>query len=756
MTTISVHGYVDRLSVAPGERIKFMVSCEGAERSRADIVRLINGDTNPAGPGFKEQLVETSASGEYVGRHQPLHAGSHVMVEDSAGQLALTEGFTLHAFIWPTTPTKGSQGILTRWWADSKAGYGLVLDDQGRLALWLGDGRGLVTTVSAGVPLLASVWYSVAATYDATRGRVSLYQELVVNATNGLLAPAYVPDGSAFAEGPVRDVVPSSGAPFLMAGYSLDNAVVGGHYNGKIDGPRVYRRALARPELEALTRGDAPRGDLVARWDFADGIGPQGIASDRVTDVSGNRLHGTCAQMPARAMTGYNWTGREENYTRAPEEYGAIHFHDDDVDDAGWEADFDLILPEGLKSDVYAARLRVDEVEQHIPFFVRPRANMATAKILFLAPTASYLAYANFHAHFDAWPQQPIVGRTPVIGQHDIFLYEHPEYGLSCYDLHSDGSGVCYSSYLRPIVDLQPKHRNAAVGTWQFPADLHLVDWLNALNHHYDVVTDEDLDREGVDLLRAYNVVMTGSHPEYYSSLMLDALASYVQDGGRLMYMGGNGFYWVTTHHPEKRHLIETRRGENGSRAWQARPGEYFHSFSGERGGLWRNRARPPQKLVGVGFSAEGFDESSYYRRLPDSFDPRARFIFEGVGPDELIGDFGLVGGGAAGFELDRYDVQLGTPPQTMLLASSEGHSDNYPHVVEEILFMFPGQGGTQDPDVRADMVYVATPNGGAVFSTGSIAWCGSLSHSQYNNNVSRITDNVLRQFARDEPPPSS
>jgi N,N-dimethylformamidase len=231
---------------------------------------------------------------------------------------------------------------------------------------------------------------------------------------------------------------------------------------------------------------------------------------------------------------------------------------------------------------------------------------------------------------------------------------------------------------------------------------------------------------------------------------MLDALEGYVQGGGRLMYMGGNGFYWIISYHPERPYLIEVRRAEGGSRAWQARPGEYFHSTSGERGGLWRNRGRPPQRLVGVGFTAEGFDQSSYYRRLPDSFDQRARFIFEGVGDDELIGDFGLVGGGAAGHELDRYSLQLGTPPAALLLATSEGHSDNYLHVVEEIPFMFPGQGGTQDPAVHADLVYFSLPNGGAVFSTGSIAWCGSLSHNGYDNNVSRITENVLRRFASD------
>ena len=144
------------------------------------------------------------------------------------------------------------------------------------------------------------------------------------------------------------------------------------------------------------------------------------------------------------------------------------------------------------------------------------------------------------------------------------------------------------------------------------------------------------------------------------------------------------------------------RKGEGGSRAWQAQPGEYFHSTTGERGGVWRNRARPPQKLVGVGFAAQGFDRSSFFRRMPDSLDENARFIFAGVGEDELLGNFGLVGGGAAGHELDRYDLTLGTPPNAMLVASSEGHSDNYLRVVEEIYFNYPGSGGRQDPACAA------------------------------------------------------
>ncbi len=76
MTPPSIHGYSDRISVAPDESIQFMVSAEGAQAYRADLVRLINGDTNPAGPGFKEEVVDVPLNAEYPARHQPIHAGS--------------------------------------------------------------------------------------------------------------------------------------------------------------------------------------------------------------------------------------------------------------------------------------------------------------------------------------------------------------------------------------------------------------------------------------------------------------------------------------------------------------------------------------------------------------------------------------------------------------------------------------------------------------------------------------------------------
>jgi len=114
-----------------------------------------------------------------------------------------------------------------------------------------------------------------------------------------------------------------------------------------------------------------------------------------------------------------------------------------------------------------------------------------------------------------------------------------------------------------------------------------------------------------------------------------------------------------------------------------------------------------------------------------------------------IYGDFGLSGGGAAGFELDRVDYRLGSPLHTVLLARSENHTpENFVVVPEELLThlqTWPGE--PPEKLVRAEMIYFETAQGGAVFSVGSITYCGSLPHNNYDNNISRITNNVLTRF---------
>lgn len=745
----SLTGYSDEISVAPGGNIKFMVNCDGHKSYRAQIVRVICGDLNPEGPGLKEEVVRTSASGTYPGRKQVIEAGSYGLVGSSPLFDAL-ESFTVQTMIWPTTPQRGGQSIFARWSGRSKRGFALGIDDDGCATISLGNGK-TVTTLSSGKPLLGREWYFVAASYDAKSKTVRLYQEPMTNYET-------VDDGGAVS-GKVRGgLANAKGAPLVFAaqyaGTRKGKTLFDNHYNGKIDSPRLSRRALDRAEMEALMARKVPSlltRDAVGSWDFS-----RDISSEKLSDVSENRLHGETINLPARAMTGYKWDGSEHHWRHKPAQWGAIHFHDRDIYDAGWDVDFELTIPDRLKSGLYAAKLTAGDDTEYLPFVIRPTPG-TEKKIAFLFPSASYMAYANEHLATNAWIMEVLTNRLSEMQPYNEFLNEHREYGHSLYDSHSDGSGVCYSSRLRPILNMRPTVKSALGGMgsslWQFNADTHITDWLEAKGYDFDVITDEDLHQKGLDILRPYAAVLTGSHPEYDTKQMYDAIYQYTQQGGRLMYLGANGFYWRIAYHQTKPGVMELRRAEDGIRTWEAQSGEYSMSFTGEYGGMWRRQGNTaPQVLAGTGFTAQGFDLSSYYVRKPDSFNPRARFIFKGIGKNEKIGDFGLIGGGAAGLEVDRVDRGLGSPPHTLLLASSEGHTDTYRVVSEEIMATYPGLGGTENDWVRADMAFFETPNGGGVFSTSSIAWAGSLSHNDYDNNVSKITGNVLDRFIDPKP----
>ena len=148
-------------------------------------------------------------------------------------------------------------------------------------------------------------------------------------------------------------------------------------------------------------------------------------------------------------------------------------------------------MPSGSGSDP-ASEL----AEEYIVFVVRPR--QPKGKLCFLVPTASYLAYANESLSFDAHIIQPMTGQPPVVTDLDIETYEHREYGLSTYDHFEDGAGVCFSSYLRPLINMRPKYRMSSMNiTWQFPADLSIVAWIDHMGYDCDYITDEDLHREG-------------------------------------------------------------------------------------------------------------------------------------------------------------------------------------------------------------------------------------------------------------------
>jgi N,N-dimethylformamidase len=217
------------------------------------------------------------------------------------------------------------------------------------------------------------------------------------------------------------------------------------------------------------------------------------------------------------------------------------------------------------------------------------------------------------------------------------------------------------------------------------------------------------------------------------------------------MYLGGNGFYWRIAHSERHPGVLEVRRGEEGTRLWTSSAGEHHHSFTGELGGTWRRLGRAPNRLAGVGFVAQGFDSAALYRRTAGSRDPRAKFIFDGI-EAEFFGHGGLVGDGAAGLEIDSSNQSLGTPEHALVVAQSFGHSNAYVLSLDELEVNLSGADGTVDPRVRAEMVFFEAGKGGAVFSTGSIAYVGALTAHGGDNPLSRLTRNVVTRFLDSTP----
>ncbi|MCC6719880.1 MAG: N,N-dimethylformamidase large subunit [Acetobacteraceae bacterium] len=707
-------GYADRFSVRAGGSVAVKVSTSHAEY-HADLVRIRSADANPAGPGIRLEAVASSFAGAYSGRQQAIHNGS--WGEIACAGFAPDGDWTFALRVQP-------------WLLDGRAQ--VVLGWQGvRLSV---TAEGAVLRVGAAecrvdAPMLERRWYELRLV--ASGGAVRLVQRKLHtdwgsagDGTAELAATLPPPqhfilaaDGSA---SPCRD-----------------------HFNGRIEHPMLLRGAFTGDT--ALEPAQLPRTALHAWWDFS-----LDMASDRITDHGPHRWHGRLVNLPTRALRGAFWTGDELRWRDAPGQYAAVHFHADDLYDAGWQTDFSVPVPADLPSGVYGVRLRAGKDEDIVPFFVLPPAGTATARVALLFPTYTYQVYANYdRGNFNAEYR----ARRADWGSYPHHPAEHKQFGLSTYDWHADGSGVALSSMRRPILTFRPGQiaypEARGSGLRHFPADMHLAAWLDAMGIAWDAITDHDLEEEGVGLLARYRCVLTGSHPEYHSLGTLDALRDYTAEGGRLVYLGGNGFYWRVATSPDIPDVLELRRTESGTRAWAAETGEYYHQFDGGYGGLWRRQDRAPQKLAGVGFSAQGRFEGSFYRRLPASYAPEVAWIFDGV-QGEVIGDFGFSGGGAAGFELDRADPLLGTPPNTVVLCRSEGHQAHFGVTPEDVLQPRENQmTNAPDPLIRSDMVYFETARGGAVFSVGSITFCGSLPWNGFDNQVSTMIRNVVLRFSR-------
>ena len=704
MQDVFIAGYSDKLSARPGETVTFFVSSHAREAFKATLHRSISADPNPDGPGIIEDDASTYFNPSwFASRYQGFTPGSFAQSTIDL-QADIKSDLMIKLWFMPKVLVAADQTLLA-WGTVS-----VILDQQGMITAKLADG----ISVSTSVAIKCNHWHSLEFKVAAS-GVVALDVKSMMTAKADIEIAK-----NSHTEFDLAQMFPISvKAPVRIAAGFGDARCC---FNGKIEAPEIL-----------------VDGSLIAKWDFS-----QDISSLSVKAIAGPDF--LLMNAPTRGVTGRKWDATEFCWRHKPDHYAAISFHDDDIYDFEWDSDFEFVIPDDMPSGIYIMRIEADGHYDAMPFFVCPTLGKRRADLCVLVSTFTYTIYGN-HARPDFAPSWLEKISAWEAYPNNPSQYRH--YGLSTYNNHTDGSGICHASHKRVLFNLRPGYLTfggaTCSGLRHFQADSHLIAWLHNQNIDYDIITDDELDRDGVTAIAGYKAVVTGSHPEYHTSETLDALKGYRDSGGGLVYLGGNGFYWRIVRHPEDSTLLEIRRSEDGLRAWASEPGEYYNAFDGSYGGLWRRNGRPPQQLVGIGFTAQGNFVGMPYKRV--CYDKNMDWVFDGIN-DDLLGDFGFSGHGAAGFELDRRDEKLDDGEDIIILAQSYDEDNRFILVPEEMLTHLTNLSGGPEADVkRADMVYFKTHTGGQVFAAGSITFCGSLPWNNYANNVSKLLRNVVRKF---------
>jgi len=699
-----LRGYLDRWSASPGSVLHARLS--GTDPAPAvRVLRLSHADPSPAGPGVLAEACPWSLTPLQPVAERATRQGSFAVVPRAFG--SCHDEFCLLA--WVLATRLDGDGAVASW-----------MTAEGPAALAIEGRRLRVSSPRNGVILESPhelherQWCFVA---------VSVGEDLtiawgVIGRTGG---PYQLSRNL-----PAR-ILPVPSSPLLLGARFGTDGEPEGSFDGRIARPLLLADVPDAVFLMDVMNFGAERavGDagVAGRWGFG---APDDL--DRVVDLSGHGLDGHLAGGPSLGVLGppsADGSAGEEHPPAGPP-FEAVHLHGDDLEDCRWPDTHDITVPPDAPSGIYALQAVAGDEEVRLAFVVTP---LDEPRVRLLVPTYTWQAYAN-------------LGRDPS---------QYP--GLSHYALHRDGSPVYVSTRLKPAPALEPGARVEVDGVDSFlgeelgptasathllMADLYVNYWLERSGAEFGVITDEDLHLGGAGALSGCRTLVLSAHPEYWTRSMLDTLEAFLGRGGSVMYLGGNGLYWVTSVHPSRPHLLEVRRRQ-GSQTTAAPFGEDVHVFDPQPGGTWGGSGRPPDRVLGVGFSGFGWDEAVAYERTEISYGEAYAWVFEGV-ESEVIGTAGLNMGGAVAFEFDRHEPAL-APQGCTVLATAAPPGGNFFRSFED------GPGRAPDPLVRCDMTIRETPAGGLVFSLGSIAASGCLPEfSGETTDLARICTNVLRR----------
>ncbi|WP_187437772.1 N,N-dimethylformamidase beta subunit family domain-containing protein [Actinomadura decatromicini] len=761
-----VAGYLSTWTARPGELVgvhaALLVDRLPAERTTASVtvdVVTLDGPDLPAPPDVRPRARTLTEAVPPTGSY--LRTGPWTQTGDDVSLMMwLRAENTVHgrrqtlaelvrhddAVKESDDPAEETLPVRTWWYVDADGN--IVVDHAGH-------------RTETGIPLDPGIWYLM--TFIRTAHRADL---LWTDGTGTTLRARSDGDGTTPRErGECAPAAPVT-RWHATIGARTASGVPSDTLNARIEDLVVVARELRQDEAERAARGErgidnryAADPSTVAVWDFV-AIGVAGRPAATRADIPAATPANPPRTPPRLAAPRLSIVNNPTDGLRGHggRRGAALHLSSDDLDDARWPLIAEVRVGARQRSGVLGVRVTTANGRLDLPLIVgpsseRPRTSRAVPgsrppRALLLLPTFTYLAYANhrqrseraFFGDYRAVSDRPI-----VLDEVNAHLNDAERLGASLYDRRADGTPAVYSSRLRPILSIDPDYRWWLTGTYRhYPADLRFLRWLRSTGHPVDVTSDEHLHDEGADLLSGYRVLITGSHPEYVSEEVHDAVTAFTRTGGRLMYLGGNGFYWVAARTADAPHRIEVRRRGDGG-WWSAPDDEATMTANGRPGGLWSLCGRPPQDLLGVAYAAQGWPRASGYRRLPDADHPDFAFVFAGV-PGEVVGESGHALDGAAGDEIDSFRPDPRHPGTARLATSAGRHPPLFLEAADSKEAGTPGA-------VRADMVLRRLPGGGAVFSVGSVTWTASVTWNHGDNDVATITRNVLDRFLHDPVP---
>ena len=293
-----------------------------------------------------------------------------------------------------------------------------------------------------------------------------------------------------------------------------------------------------------------------------------------------------------------------------------------------------------------------------------------------LVSTLTYVVYENFtDIGRDAWREDARTGnalRQPLADPtlfREVYRYidEHALHGL--YDVHADGSSRCLrvsppaDAEHAPEVPIPDPRRARPLPGRPVPRRL-----ARPQGHRGRLPHRPRPPRRRRRPAAPVRVVLSSSHHEYWTGAMLDALETY------LSATAADSCTSAAT--PVRRR--DRRPGPPAPRRGaplgctagrsRCRPPSATTRMTGEPGGTWRNRGRAPQPARRRRHGRRRVrSRVALPARCPTRYDPRVAFIFEGIDGD-LIGDEPnlQVRWGAAGYEFDRVEFELGSPAATL------------------------------------------------------------------------------------------